>query len=234
MYLGFNRYHWQNFGMATQLIVWFAVSFIIFFIFRNTALHIVLIALNAVSLVGMILVSGYSERMRLLRLKRSNFREKLQLFSEKMINLHSNDELYEHMMQTISQHVDIYNVRYFTCMQYELSLYAPKNNINKTYKISKKDFQNILKSNVIMDSESTILQNIMQDMDLNILLPVKRETALYGLIGLKILNLKSPLNREDVQSIQTIANQMAIAIENNNYIKESEALVKQLTESKIR
>ncbi|HEM49562.1 MAG TPA: CRTAC1 family protein, partial [Caldithrix sp.] len=91
IYLGFNRYHWQAFGMATQLIVWFVVSLIIYIIFRETSLYTVLIALNSVSLFGMLIVSGYSERIRVLRLRRSVFREKLQFLSEQMINYHSND-----------------------------------------------------------------------------------------------------------------------------------------------
>jgi two-component system NtrC family sensor kinase len=57
---------------------------------------------------------------------------------------------------------------------------------------------------------------------------------LYGLIGVDMQDRKSPLNYEDIQLLQTIANQTAIAIENNNYIRESAELIRQLTEADLR
>jgi len=234
VYLGFNRYHWQRFGMAAQLIVWFAITLIIFFIFRDAALYNVLIALNSVSFTGMIIVSGYSERMRLLRLKRNSFRERLQLLSEKMINLHSNEDLYSNLIETISQHDDIRKVSYMMHSGGDLQIFDLNHQNQVIYHIKKSDIEIILKKNVITQDGNKKLMNIMAGEKINVLLPVKRENALFGLLGIYMDNYKSPLNREDVQIIQTIANQMAIAIENNNYIKETAELVKQLTESKIR
>jgi signal transduction histidine kinase len=234
IYLGFNRYHWQAFGMATQLIVWFVVSLIIYVIFRETALHTVLIALNSVSLFGMLIVSGYAEHMRSLRIRRGFFRDKLQLLSEQMINFHSNEQLYEQVLNTLNQHDNISAVKYFINDNGELYQFNGDKQVNEKYKLIKQDADKIIQRNVVTDEDIKIISAMMQENELNICLPVKRETALFGLIGINMQNIKSPLNREDIQIIQTIANQMAIALENNNYIKESAALVKQLTESKIR
>ena len=234
IYLGFNRYHWQAFGMATQLIVWFVVSLIIYVTFRESTLYTVLIALNSVSLFGMLIVSGYSERMRSMRLRRGSFRDKLQLLSEQMINFHSNEQLYEQLLNTIMQHDDIKITQYIINDSGNLYQFNKNTQTTAKYKLTQQDVDKLIQKNVVMYEDIEIASSIMQENELNILLPVKRETALFGLIGLNMQNTKSPLNKEDIQIIQTIANQMAIAIENNNYIKESAELVKQLTESKIR
>lgn len=234
IFLGFKRYHWQAFVMATQLIVWFVVSLIIYVIFRETTLYTVLVALNSVSLFGMLIVSGYSERIRVLRLRRGVFRAKLQFLSEQMINYHSNDQLYEQLLNTLNQHDDINSVKYIINNDGELYLYNYEVQSKITFKLSSHDIEKLIQKNVIIDEVNKTISSIFEEYELNILLPVKRESALFGLIGLNMYNKKSPLNKEDIQLIQTIANQTAIAIENNNYIKESAELVKQLTESKIR
>ena len=232
IYLGLNRYHWQAFGMATQLIVWFVVSLTIYVIFRETTLYTVLIALNSVSLFGMLIVSGYSERMRTLRRRRGAFREKLQSLSEQMINYHGNDQLYEQLLNTLKQHDDINNVQYIINNGGDLSLF--NSDLPSKYKLNQMDLDRLIQKNIVIDENNEIISSILRENKLTVLLPVKRESALFGLIGLDMQDIKSPLNKEDIQLIQTIANQMAIAVENNNYIKESAELVKQLTESKIR
>ena len=64
-------------------------------------------------------------------------------------------------------------------------------------------------------------------------MPVKRKDALFGLIALEMPNSRKALNQEDIERLISIANQSAIAIENNNYIKETANLIEQLTSVKI-
>lgn len=234
IYFGLNRYHWEAIGMATQLIIWFIISLTIFLIFRETALHTILIALNSVSLFGFLIVSGYSERFRALRLKRVTFRNRLQHLSEQMINFHSNEQLYSRTLNSIRHHEDIRDVCYIDYHDGRLNLFAGNQKQEMGYSLDKTTSKIIIQQNVIYNGQFDVVSSLMQKYKLNILLPVKRENALFGMIGLNIDKPKSPLNSDDIQAIQTIANQMAIAIENNNYIKESADLVKQLTESKIR
>jgi len=233
--LSLNRYQWQAVGMATQLIIWLVVSLIIFMIFLETELYTILIALNSVSLVGALIVTGYSEHMRSLREKRKTFRNQLQKFSEQMINLHDNKQLYDNLIKTITQHEDIKNSILIINQDNKLCLYKSKQKIpSDCYSLSTKDIENLLRQNIIDFDTDQILSALFKELSVNIFLPVKRETELFGLIGIKMINRRSPLNQEDIQILQTIANQTAIAIENNNYIEESARLVKQLTESQVR
>ncbi|MEJ2545532.1 MAG: histidine kinase dimerization/phospho-acceptor domain-containing protein [Calditrichaceae bacterium] len=204
IYLGFKRYHWQAFGMATQLIVWFVVSLIIYVIFRKTTLYTVLIALNSVSLFGMLIVSGYSERIRVLRLRRGAFRKKLQFLSEQMINYHSNDQLYEQLLNTLDQHDDIDSAKYIINDDGKLYLFDHNAQSKLLHKLTQSDTEKIIQQSVIADEADKTLLSILEGNKLNILLPVKRESALFGLIGFaELTRLFKELQEKEAQLIHS-------------------------------
>jgi len=236
VYLGINRFQWQTVGMATQLIIWFTVSAIIFTLFRKTPLETILIALNAVSLFGVLVISGYSEHMRSLRRRRAQYRKQLQAISDQMINIHDNRELFQQLITTIASHDDIKTA--FILFNHEnsaLDLYKPDGEIIPAfYSLSQDVYRKILTRNRIDKDRDHLLPDLFGKLQVNSLLPVKRENALYGMIAIDMKNRDSHVNQEDFQLLQTIANQTAIAIANNNYIEESARLIKKLTEAEIR
>lgn len=236
VYLGINRYQWQTIGMATQLIIWFTVSAIIFALFRKTPLETILIALNAVSIFGVLIISGYSEHMRSLRQRRAQYRRQLQAISDQMINIHDNRELFQQLITTIANHDDINKALILYHRENnELDLYKPDGEIVPAFYSFNPDIcRKILTSSRIDKDHDLLLLDLFERLQVNSLLPVKRENALYGLIAIDMKNRESHVNQEDFQLLQTIANQTAIAIANNNYIAESARLIKKLTEAEIR
>jgi len=157
----------------------------------------------------------------------------VQALSARMIDIHKNRDLYSDVKQTILSHDDIDSVEiysYETLNKFFEHAEKPETKLN----VSASDNQLLHESDILNLSANVNLQYIFLELSANTLLPVKRESELYALIGLQMNNFNSAVNREDLQLLLPLMNQVAIAIENNNYIKESARLVQELTEARTK
>jgi signal transduction histidine kinase len=66
------------------------------------------------------------------------------------------------------------------------------------------------------------------------LISIERNEKVLGILSIGTEKDISPLTGEDIELYESLGNQMAIAIENNEYIKQSTEMIKQLTEAEVR
>jgi signal transduction histidine kinase len=71
-------------------------------------------------------------------------------------------------------------------------------------------------------------------LEAEVTLSIERGTRLYGLISLGARNPISPLKREDLELFKSLCNQMAVALENNEYIQRSTEMIKRLTAAEVQ
>ena len=231
--LGIPRYQWRPLEIATQLFIWFTLALFSFIALRDQQAFIILLTLNGVSLSSVFLSILYSEQQLSLRKRRRRFRGQVQALSSRMINIHEDDVLYQDVRETILSHDDI--------RQVHILIYDPLNKIfvhqdNSSIKltIQFKDVSILLKADILHLSDYSELHYIFSELKVNSLFPVKRENELYALVGLQMDRYHSGVNREDLQLLLPLINQVAIAIENNSYIQESAHLVRELTEARTK
>lgn len=233
LFLGLKRYFWSLVNISFQLLLWFVVSLFLFIFLRETSTFTILVTILGLALFSIILLTLYSEHFRRLRRKRDTIRNMLQKLSDRIINIHDNKLLAKEVVETVNKHPEINDACFYILDHRKiLELAYGSDSLKKTIEL--KDRVKLLlkgKSNFTKEEMGTVE---FIDSDFNLLLPVKRKDTVFGLIGLNMPKSSSAINQEDVTQLISIANQSAIAIENNNYIKETADLIEQLTSAKIK
>ena len=235
---GLKRYRLPAASLAGRLFVLFIISIAAFLFVRTYPLMIILSVLNGVNLVAIGGLSAYSEYLNNLRRKRDRFRQELQTLSREMINIHENEELYKRLCTLLLQHEEIEHavlLEPYKKTALKLSYALPENSKKeKQYPLHEKQYRALMQQERILTRRNDALSVLCNELDVNVLLPVKHEDQLFAVIGILMHNSNSPLNQEDLVLISTIANQTAIAIQNNNYTAQKADLVKKLTEAHLR
>jgi signal transduction histidine kinase len=67
-----------------------------------------------------------------------------------------------------------------------------------------------------------------------ILLAIERDSRMFGILSLGTQSTIPSLQKDDIDLFLSITSQMAIALENNEYIRRSTELIKKLTEAEVR
>lgn len=237
--LGLRRYFWTAFSVSLQLSVWFILALTILVFLGSAEIFLSLMILNGLSIFGAFISILFSEYQRRLRQKRTRFRKILQNLSDEMINIHENEALFRQIEQTVSAHDYINNTIFLINNS---NVLEPAISGRKEIKgppfllsLSSEEKKTLMQEKMVrIRTHASHFRTLSEKLDLNILIPVKRKETLFGVLGIQMLNADNPLNINDLQQIATIANQTAVAYENNLYIKETADLIQQLTESKIR
>jgi len=233
--LGLKRYLWTAFSVSLQLSLWFIITLALIVFIRQTGILISLIILNGISIFGAFISMIVSEYQRRLRQQRSRFRKIMQDLSDEIINIHENEMLFARIVETVSEHDYIQKTIFFTNDKDKLKPIIAGTKAVISIALSDHE-QNILKDEKIIRirSNTTHFIKFATDYNCNVLIPVRRKETLFCILGIEMINSDNLLNWNDLQQITTIANQTAVAIENNLYIKETADLIKQLTESQVR
>ncbi|MBN2426670.1 MAG: VCBS repeat-containing protein [Calditrichaceae bacterium] len=233
---GIRRYQWQISNVTVRLIIWFAISLLIFLIWRTEEIISILLKLNIVFFILVIGSLVHSEYILSLKQKRLSFRSALETLNKEMINIHENRQLFLRLINEISKHDEIGNiVSGIKTINEEFELiHNSFVQMPKVVKLCKEDQLKIFNSLWLLSVNNNLHTRFFSNLALNIIIPVKSDTQLLAFIALQMNNYKTPLNQDDLRFIVTIVNQIPIALQNNKYLKESEDLVKKLTEAEVR
>ena len=228
--IGLRRYHWSSTSVAIQLLMLFLITFLSFVIFRMISTKIILISLLAFVLFGTVMSLIYSEHFLRLRKKREDILALFRNLADSIINIHDDNELISKIEETIAKHPLINKATFW--LKNSTTLSSKHNNRKKTLQLSQSEDAS-LKNEKYVTLSADFLKSL-SDQDFNIAIPVKRKAELFGLISLDIKQPWKQSNQEDLSQLVTLANQSAVAMENNRFIKETSRLVEQLTTSKVR
>ena len=231
--IGLKRYRWSPVEMTVLFLLWFIFTLIVLLALRNYSMTTSILAVNGVAFSAILVVAAYSEYNLRLRRKRYRFRRLLQNFSERMIGIHGNKELFRQLIETCIEHEEITKVRLFKFNK-EDKYFADVNQPDEHIKISQQILNKLPRKNIYYTHKAEVPAEMFPDSELNVFIPVRRNDAFYAMIGLAMENVRSPMNQEDLRLLPPLANQLSIAVENNEYIEKTARLVKQLTEAEVR
>ncbi len=223
--LGQRRYSWSSLNASMQLFMWFLLIFFLFLFLRDSSTTLVLQVIAGLALFGSALSVFYNEHFLRQRRKRERIRRLLQDLSERILQIHNNQELAADTVQTVTRHPDVRKAAvYFKTDEQQLELVHASSANGLPAKIEatfeQGDFQ--------LNQEQSFSEA------LNVHIPIHRKQTLMGLLALNMQHAERAVNREDFRQIQSIAAQMAVAIENNDYIEKTSRLVEQLTATRVR
>lgn len=227
--LGLKRYQLSTLNIGLQLGTWFVVVVILFIALHNQPLHWPLLAINIFSALSMLVTFYFSEQQLKVRRKHQSFRQQLGELSQRMLQIRKEDALFDHLLQAIQSN---------TSIERTFLLFAQKDNLfavlpGKRTVTLPDDFRAQLKDNHIIFLE---LNKALLPVhpSINVVLPIRSDKILLGLIALAMPNPRLPVNREDLELLTQIANQTAIALENIRYIEHTARLTREITESRLQ
>lgn len=234
LFLGLKRYSWSSFNISFQLSIWFLISLFLFIFLKEANTYTILLTILSMAILSTIFLTLYSENFLRQRRKREAIHHMLNGLSDQIINIHDNQKLAEEVVNTFIKHPAIKNSSFYL-MNADKTLepcYSSSGNGYTSIKLNQNDEKILLNSRIKNINELNIINKLSDNA--NIILPAKRKGHLYGIITIFMPKSNSAINQEDLEQLSSIAGQSAIAIENNNYIKETASLIEQLTSKKIR
>ncbi len=237
IFMASRRYQWQNKQTTLFLISFVVLSTVMFLWMSGTPLaNVLLVQLGVLS--GLIAIFAiFMEKIHRLESQRAGYRQLLQDFSRQLILIKDNNELFERMAQTVVGAMSVEFSAVMTIEQEQAQLQAVDGHWPE--RVESVDiaagFQQKLLDLPMLDRETAIeAPQALREAGVHWYVPLGRNQRLHGLLLLGPPANGGQLHLNDLQLLQISAGQAAIAIENNNYIKESQELIKRLTETEIR
>jgi signal transduction histidine kinase len=235
--LGLKRYLWIPASATGFVSGYFLITLLIIAILNQLESVYILLALNFISILFILLFILFSERIRKLYSSRKRYHSVLIDLINQIIKIRDDEELINTVSEGIIKNVYFNKVCIFLLNQHD----------NSISKITNIGFNtNKIKLNELIDKHDSIpkIKNISFETDKNngliaelkadVLFPVSHENNFYGMLILGTSNPGFKLNDEDIELYSSLTNQIAVTLENNEYIRKSNEFVKKLTESKVR
>lgn len=241
MTFGLRRYLWRpatTFGFA---VGYFFMAVLILTVLQPLGRMTALSAVNILTLISIAMFTFYSERLARSDRIRRRYRGVLVRLNQEIVHIHDDSQLLQTLVQTLREHTEFdavcawlidpqsFKFRKGVCEGIRVSKIQMKENTSlKSCK------ELLLEHSILQTSEHAALKSLSDLCRAHLVIPMTRENRIYGILTLGAPGSFTPLNPDDHSLFSSMANQMAISIENNAFIRKSNAMVKQLTEAKVR
>jgi signal transduction histidine kinase/antitoxin component YwqK of YwqJK toxin-antitoxin module len=239
--LGSRRYKWSAGTASGYLIGFFLLALISITALKKLGLIYILSIIDLLTLVFVAIFFINSERLYRLRLIRERYRMVLINLSNQIVNIHDDQELYLTVIHNISQNTEFDKVAIIPLDQKMKIFLQPSTqglsiSSDELNTLSKRSdlIVTLLGNNHLQYSDSKEYQQYFELLSSVILISIERNKILLGILSIGTDKDISPLTAEDIELFESLGNQMAIAIENNEYISRSTEMIKKLTEAEVR
>ncbi len=235
--LAVRRYRWQNHHTALFLISTFALLYLLFWLLSDSSTRFILLTQLGGLLVLMMLISGFMEKIRSLEVQRYGYRQLVRQFSDQLIFIKNNPELYQQMVETISRAMQLEFCCIFEVKNLEARRRTASGGVKtlpKKIRLTAEMRSYFLRRAICKTREIPSIEEPLFDAAAQLLIPVVGKGQLHALLLLGKKQDGKEIPGEDLELLQILARQAAIAIENNNYIEASKKLIKKLTEAETR
>jgi len=239
--LGLKRYRWSSGTASGYLAGFFLMALIAIVALKKLGLLYIFATINILTVIFVTTFIINSERLYRLRKIRERYRSVLINLSNQIVNIHDDDQLCKTVVDNIHQITEFDAIAILSLHKNEKSFTAitsrgMNTNINALnaqpgfadFITAIKELKQMQKS--IDKKYESYFNNVRSDA----FIAIEHDSRLYGLLSIGAHEAVSPLKREDMDLFRTIANQMAIAMENNEYIRKSTEMIKKLTEAEVR
>jgi len=239
--LGSRRYKWSAGTASGYLIGFFILALISITALKELGLIYILSIIDLLTLVFVAIFFINSERLYRLRLIRERYRMVLINLSNQIVNIHDDQELYQTVINNISRFTEFDKVAIIPWDQNKKKFLQPASqglsvSLEKFNALSNQSdlTVSLLKNNHLQLSESKQFQSYFEILSSVIFISIERNENLLGILSIGTEKDISPLTGEDIEVFESLGNQMAIAIENNEYINRYTEMIKKLTEAEVR
>ncbi len=239
--LGLRRYHWTPPTATGYLAGFFLMAFIVMLSFQRLGRLPVLLSIDILTVTFFVIFMINSERLYRLRQMKERYRSVLIDLGHQIIHLHDDEEL----LTTVAENLRL-NSEFDRCC---ILLYDEdkKKFIQKLCRGKDIDLDVInarpdLKDRIallrkkayLIRSGTRTLNEFFDVFAGQIVMAIQRNHQFFGCLLMDAQEPVASVTPEDVGLYQSIANQMAIALENNAYIRRSNEMIQKLTEAKVQ
>ncbi|MFC2088710.1 FG-GAP-like repeat-containing protein [Calditrichota bacterium] len=239
--LGLNRYQWNPKTATTYMTGFFLLVLIVITSMKELDLLQILVVIDSLTVIFMIIFIINSERFRKLRLSRGKYRTVLIDLSNQLVKIHDDEQLIKSVTENIIKHT-VYNQCCLLVIDEELKKITDL--VSDGEKISNKEingisilpiFINNLRDQFYIERKNNVkFDLIFSLLRADIIFSIRHNKDLYGMLSLGSQNTTIELSVEDKALYGSLTNQLAITLENNKYIRQSNEMVEKLTAAKVR
>ena len=232
-----KRYHWSHRQIGIFLSVILIILFLLYAVFKGKSTLYVLGAQTITVSLGLIITSAVMEYILSLKKKRYGYRKALYQFSEQLIFIRENKKLFEQLSQMIFR-----TMRPDFCSVFSIDDNTSRsvftagnaNNLPKTINLSIEQKNLLLSTKTITKDFLTYDFSELSDIGCRVLVPILRNDTVFAFLATGILKNNRDYDTEDLNTLVTLANQAALAVENNNFIEKTRELTRQITETETQ
>ena len=241
MWFGLRRFLWRPATTIGFALGYFFMAVLILTVLQPLGRMTALATVNILTFISILIFSFYSERLARSDRIRRRYRGVLIQLSQEIVHIHDDAKLLKTLVLTLRDHTEFDTVCAWLLDQRTMKF---RTGVCEGVQPSKKELQDridlkqikdiLLSQSILVTSESQTFAPLIDLCHAHLVIPLTRDNKIYGLLTLGTNGSFAPLNPDDHSLFSSMANQMAISIENNAYIRKSNAMVKQLTEAKVR
>jgi len=239
--LGLRRYRWSSGTLSGYLAGFFILAIIASTALKKLGLLSSLLAINIITIAFVVVIIFNSERFYRLRRIRERYREVLLNLSNQIVNIHDDDQLFRTVVQNIRQYSDFEHITLLALDTRQTKFTRMESSRKGGLSLNKFNSSNLdyiigeLRSERYLNlSERPVAKQETRIFQAGHAFAIERNERLFGIILLGVPAQNIPLNREDIDLFKFIGTQMAIAMENNEYLRKSTEMIKKLTEAEVR
>ena len=237
IYFSIIRYGWKNKQTALFSITILVVLYLLFVV-QSGEDFLIIILYQLSALLILIMISGvFMEKIRRLEMQRSGARELIRNFTRQLIFIKNNKELYNQLVKTIHKAM---NARFCLLMGIRGSeIYTETYSGKIPAQIDKLKLKDDLRERLLQHpiTEADNLADSIPALhvaEIHLIIPLTRNDRLYAFLLLGRPQAGKEYLSDDLSMLQILANQAAIAIENNIYIEEAKELIRKVTEAEVQ
>jgi signal transduction histidine kinase len=239
--LGLKRYRWSSGTASGYLVGFFLMALIAIIALKKLGLLYIFATIDVLTIIFVTTFIINSERLYRLRKIRERYRSVLIDLSNQIVNIHDDEKLCKTVVENIHKITEFDTISILSLNQEENAF---KNVISRGIDITLKDLNSqeefphfvvaLKKQKYLQRSSDKKFENFFSGVNSNFFLAIERDKRLYSVLSLGAFGPVPPLSKEDIDLFTSITNQMAIALENNEYIRKSTEMIKKLTEAEVR
>jgi len=237
LWLAFRRYNWQNRHTLLFFLALLSILYLVSLFLLGSSLSTLLIWQIGVAILIMGVTAVFMEQIRRLEIRRFGYRRILKGFSDEIIYIKSNDELYEKLVNTIHEALGVNFSRLYQMQGDEMKQYVSAGDssaLPRKFTLNETIVGQLEGLAYLLEPEIKQQLPLLHEENARLLIPLKSKDELAALLVLGPRSTRGDFPPEDLELLEILGRQAAIAIDNNNYIEESKALIQRLTEADLR
>jgi signal transduction histidine kinase len=222
------RYRWA----IRHIVIFFGITIIllygIFITLQKMPIQNRLIYQISSLLILISALTFFMEKIRRMELNKIHYRQLLRDFTRQLILIKNTDELFKTLFEMIQS-----SVKPEYCLIFKLEN-STLFNIHSSGQLAA--FKSIKLTSADRDQLTSkgFLESLKEEFTAAYQWGISREKKLYGLLVIKPSKFNKKFSQEDFSVFENLTAQLAIAIQNNQYIEDTKQLIRQVTAAETR